>query len=357
MAKQSTDLRERVTTAADMVLRTQGSAGPLELLQQMSLLAPSQVTAWRKGILESLAGGIQGSPKKLSLAFGFFKQWARDRGLTSVEEPYTRATPAGPVALHVTRDADPDQEQFFCTHYVRRSTSERKMKNTAAKLAKPPDLVVFQTVSQSVPCSECKREMLKNDFLFMEKRQPLCLACADLDHLEFLPSGDATLTRRARKHSPLSAVVVRFSRSRNRYERQGILVASEAIEKAEWECEADHGLRMARRPIQALRREKEDRGLQAAMAQAIREMYPGCPKQETERIAQHTAERGSGRVGRSGAGRGLDPGALHLAVKAWIRHNHTGYDELLMKGVDRLEARDMVGDKISDWLTKWSKDE
>jgi hypothetical protein len=43
-----------------------------------------------------------------------------------------------------------------------------------------------------------------------------------LGQLDYVPSGDAALTRRARIHSPLSAVVVRFSRARKRYERQGI---------------------------------------------------------------------------------------------------------------------------------------
>jgi hypothetical protein len=67
----------------------------------------------------------------------------------------------------------------------------------------------------------------------------LCLSCGDLDHLIFLPSGDAALTRRARKHSTLSAVVLKWSRARNRYERQGLLVEEEALKKAEEECLAD----------------------------------------------------------------------------------------------------------------------
>src|SRR5438874_6527677 len=54
----------------------------------------------------------------------------------------------------------------------------------------------------------------------LEKSQSLCLSCADLDRLVFLPAGDTALSRRARKHSPLSAVVVRFSRARGRYERK-----------------------------------------------------------------------------------------------------------------------------------------
>ena len=48
----------------------------------------------------------------------------------------------------------------------------------------------------------------------------LCMSCADMDHLVFLESGDAALTRRAKRASRLSAVVVRFSRARRRYERQ-----------------------------------------------------------------------------------------------------------------------------------------
>jgi len=46
-----------------------------------------------------------------------------------------------------------------------------------------------------------------------------------------LPSGDAALTRRAKRASGLSVVVVRFSRARRRYERQGILVEEEAHQR------------------------------------------------------------------------------------------------------------------------------
>jgi len=65
------------------------------------------------------------------------------------------------------------------------------------------------------------------------------MSCADLDHLVFLARGDAALTLRARKHSGLSAVVVRFSRARKRYERQGVLVEEAALDQAEAECLAD----------------------------------------------------------------------------------------------------------------------
>ena len=43
----------------------------------------------------------------------------------------------------------------------------------------------------------------------VEGKGALCLACTDLDHLIFLPSGNTALARRARKHSILSAVVLK----------------------------------------------------------------------------------------------------------------------------------------------------
>jgi hypothetical protein len=352
--KQPTKLDERVFAAADTVLRACRSVSPLELLVEMRLLAPAHVTAWQKGISEDLSGCIQGSSDKLKKTFAFFEQWAAERQLKPIIAHPTRATPAGNVPLHVTQDADPERERFFCTYYVPETLTTSATERVATKLKKPTDLVVFQTVSDSVACSECGTEMHKGDFLFMEKKQPVCLNCADLDHLEFLPSGDATLTRRARKHSRLNAVVVRFARARNRYERQGILVTSEAVEAAERECMADEAERAARRPLYALRREKEDREFVAAMAKRILELYPACPPEEADRIARHTASRGSGRVGRSAAARNLEPEPLALAVTAWVRHNHTDYDDLLMQGMERPDARREAESRILIVLANWS---
>jgi hypothetical protein len=69
----------------------------------------------------------------------------------------------------------------------------------------------------------------------MEAGQPLCLCCANLSELEYLPRGNAKLTRRVKKDSIKSTVVVEFSRSRKRYERQGILVEKESLRKARQE--------------------------------------------------------------------------------------------------------------------------
>jgi hypothetical protein len=85
----------------------------------------------------------------------------------------------------------------------------------------------------------------------------------------------------------------------------------------------------------------------------IRSLFPKCPPEEARRIAEHTAQRGSGRVGRSAAGRALNERALELAVLAAIRHRKTKYDELLAKGVDRAAARERVLDRVQEILDDW----
>jgi len=214
------------------------------------------------------------------------------------------------------------------------------------------ELVVFAILRDS-KCTGCGKELWKGDFLFMEGEHPLCLSCADFDHLVYLPRGDAALTRRARKYSVLNAVVVRFSRSRGRYERQGILVSEAALERAEQECLADGEQRTRQRERDAVRRAENDRDLIVQMTDAISRLFPGCPPEEARTIAAHTARRGSGRVGRTFAGRALEESALTAAVVAAIRHRHTRYDELLMSGYSRTDARDSIHEAVDRVLESW----
>jgi hypothetical protein len=217
---------------------------------------------------------------------------------------------------------------------------------------KPDDIVVF-SILKNATCSECGRELGKGALLRMEKQQPLCLACADLDHLVFLPSGDVALTRRAGKYSALRAVVVRFSRARKRYERQGILVEEPALERAEQECLEDEDVRTRARERAAVRRAAENREYVAAFGERIAELFPRAPAKERKQIAERACRVGSGRIGRTAAAKELDEVAIGLAVRAHVRHRHTRYDELLARGTDRMEARGAVQHEVEEVLGKW----
>jgi len=180
-----------------------------------------------------------------------------------------------------------------------------------------------------------------------------CLDCAGLGGLVFLASGDAALTRRAVLYSGQSAVVVRWSRARKRNERQGVLVESGAIERADQECKADEARRAARRAKQQLRRETEEKDYVARFAARVLELFPSCPPGEAEAIARHTCQKYSGRVGRASAAKRLDENAVTLAVQAHVRHAHTRYDELLLRGFDRPEAVSSTRDRTAAVLELW----
>lgn len=214
---------------------------------------------------------------------------------------------------------------------------------------KPAALIVIEPV-RDWACAECAGT---SGFLHMDDAGPLCLSCADLDHLVFLPAGDAALTRRAGKASSLSAVVVRWSRTRKRYERQGVLVEEHALALAEQQCLSDEDGRMRRRERDRERRAGDDQRFQSRLADEIGRLFPGCPPVRATAIARHTGLRGSGRVGRTAAARELDTDAITMAVIASIRHQDTGYDSLLMGGLARDEARERVRDEIDRILIAW----
>jgi len=351
------NIRERVITAAETVLEREGAIGPLELLQQIGFLYSGHVAQWLKGneYFSDLESHIQCGEKKLADTWRHFFEWVRKKELEPIEASYAGKSRFGSEPLRITIDGDPQREQFFRTQYRPANLSPAKKQRLEKKLNKTPDLTVFQLTSDRSDCSECGVEILKGELLLLEKQKPLCMSCADMDHLEFLPSGDTALTRRTRKYSPLVAIVVRFSRPRKRYERQGILATPDAIARAEVECATDADERAARRKLDAARRQQQDKQLIADMTDVILKQYPSCPSQEAAAIAAHTAARGSGRVGRSVAGQSLSAEAIRLAVRAWIRHQHTDYDKLLMQGFPRDEAREMIAGKVERVVDSWTE--
>ena len=215
------------------------------------------------------------------------------------------------------------------------------------------ELKVFISTREST-CGECNENLGSKAWITLAgEKGALCLACADLDHLVFLPSGDAALTRRAKKHSTLSAVVLKWSRARKRYERQGLLVEEQALEKAEEECLADGEVRERRKEREAIRREESDRQYVWEFAVRVRELFPACPPGTETVIAEHACLKYSGRVGRSASAKSLDAEAVRLAVIAHIRHRETSYDRLLARGSDRREARAEVEKAVRQVLIRW----
>jgi hypothetical protein len=214
------------------------------------------------------------------------------------------------------------------------------------------ELKVFITTRESV-CDECGEQLGHHAWITLADNKAYCLSCADLDHLIFLPSGDAALTRRAGKYSTLSAVVLKWSRARKRYERQGLLVGESALQRAEQECLEDEDIRARRREREAERRAELDQEYVMQFAGRVRELFPNCPVGRDQVIAEHACQKYSGRVGRSTGAKSLEEKFIQLAVIAHIRHTDTNYDKLLSQGMERRDARGEVQEEIDGVLERW----
>ena len=342
-------LERRVVTAAEQALTRQRYVSPLDVLTGMGWVPLGLVTDWRQGRAPHLEAVAVVSADRLTDALEVFHRWVASRGLRPSEVEYLAATRDRRL-LRFTAAGDPALELTYRTHWMPADLPERQRERLTARQSKSPDLVVVQPL-RAFTCVGCGRT--DSDTLTMEDAGPVCLTCADLDHLVFLPAGDAALTRRAKQASRLSAVVVRFSRSRKRHERQGLLVEQAAVEQAEQQCLSDEEARARRRERDRQRREVADEQFQQELAEQIGRLFPGCPPRRAEAISRHTGARGSGRVGRSAAGRALDPDAVTRSVVASARHEDTGYDELLMAGVPREQARERIRKDLEQVLERW----
>jgi hypothetical protein len=341
-------LEQRVVRAAEAALAERKFVTAIDVLVGIGWLPPTLVEQWRQGRVEFLEGVAQANLSKLSTAMRIFRRWAERRGLKPSETAYLART-RDRRPLRFSKSGDPRIERAYRTHWVSPELSEKKRERLAERQSRPPDLVVISPI-RDWTCTVCGGT---GDFLLMEEPGPVCLRCADMDHLVFLLAGDTALTRRAKKASRLSAIVVRFSRTRKRYERQGILVEEGALERAETECLADEEARARRRERADVRRQSQDLEYQAEMAGEIVRLFPGCPQERAEAIARHAGARGSGRIGRTAAARVLEPEAITLAVVASVRHVDTNYDELLMSGSGRAEARELVRPDVERVLDRW----
>jgi hypothetical protein len=91
------------------------------------------------------------------------------------------------------------------------------------------ETVVFEIRSMDSSCDGCGEELGSGRHIQLVegpdgKERAHCLSCAGLDDLIFVPTGDHRLSRRVRARSERQAVVVKWARARDRYERHGYLV-------------------------------------------------------------------------------------------------------------------------------------
>lgn len=228
-------LSDRVVRAAEQALVDQKHVSPVDVLLGIGWLDPSSLKNWRLGRVDYLERVVQANLSRLSEAMKIFRAWAAAKKLRPSETHYVART-SGRQRLRFSVSGNPDIERAYRTHWVSPELSERKRERLARKASTPPELVAIAPLNDEWTCHRCSGS---GGLLMMEPQGPACLRCVGLDELEFLPPGDALLTRRAKAKSQRHAVVVRFSKTRKRYERQGLLIEPQALIDAQREIEQE----------------------------------------------------------------------------------------------------------------------
>jgi hypothetical protein len=226
--KKRQPLFKRVNTAAEAALADKHYVSPVEVFLRIGWLNPNTFRYWQQGRVEQV---MQSNPARMSEVIDLLRSWATAKDLVPSETSYTARTPQR-QALRFSNSGDPKVEQRYRIHWISGELPEEKRQRLAEKASHAPELVVVQPLKDNWTCHRCGGT---GDLLVMENPGPACLKCVGLDDLEFLSAGNALLTRRAKAKSTRHAVVVTFSWSRRRYERQGLLVEPQALDEAQRE--------------------------------------------------------------------------------------------------------------------------
>ena len=226
--KNRIPLADRVAKAAEAALATRHYVSAIDVLVGIGWLDATELERWRRGQIECLEAVVRTNLPRILEAMRLFRSWATARGMLASEITYVARTPRRQT-LRFSRSGNPAIETSYRTHWVSPELSEKKRERLTERTSRAPELVVVQPLNAEWKCHRCGAT---GDLLVMETPGPACLRCVGLDDLAFLPTGDAALTRRAKAASARYAVVVRFSRTRRRYERQGLLVESRALADA-----------------------------------------------------------------------------------------------------------------------------
>jgi hypothetical protein len=233
--KNRRTLSERVTRAAEAALAAQNYVSPIDVLVGIGWLVPGEVAGWRRGQIDFLEPNVRADLSRVSEAMELFRSWADGKGLFPSPTDYVARTPQRQT-LRFSKGGKPSVEESYRTHWVSRVLSEKKRERLAERASRAPELVVVQPINTGWKCHRCGGT---GGLLIMEGPGPACLDCIGLGDLEFLPAGNAQATRRAKAMSARCAVVVRFSRRRKRYERQGLLVEPKALAEVAGDLQRD----------------------------------------------------------------------------------------------------------------------
>ena len=244
--------------------------------------------------------------------------------------------------MALCRSSDPWQVES-----MERQQSEAELQHPARE-----DLVVFSILRDS-QCVECGEALWKGKFLFMEKERPL--------HAPISITSSTCPVVMLRSHdAPRSTAPFR------RWSSDSAGLGATTSAKASWSknphfrkpnTNAFRTLARGRLGASATKYAVSNRITICAPTSRMRSGSYFRAVRLPRRLPLRNTRRRAEAAGWDAppAGKTLDKRAITAAAIAAIRHTHTRYDELLMSGFDRADARDAVREAVDRVLDIWRK--
>ena len=177
------DLQRRVEAAAAAALARHKFVTPVDVCVGIGWLHTSNVEDWRRRRVDDLEYFLPVHDDRLNDLIMYLHQWAEAHGLTRTETDYVPAT-RDRHPLRFFANGDPLKEAAWRSRWISAKVPAAQRERIANRQAAPPDLIVVQPVKDWT-CAECGGT---GNLLIMDGTGPLCLTCADMDHLMFLPA-------------------------------------------------------------------------------------------------------------------------------------------------------------------------
>ncbi|KAF3398390.1 hypothetical protein F1880_006447 [Penicillium rolfsii] len=160
----------------------------------------------------------------------------------------------------------------------------------------------------------------------------------------FVPKGDVYITRKCRLLTKDSNQVVYKVYNQSGKRSLGIRVPSDIYNEVLAMSQETEKTRASATKARDTKFHNQGRKL-------LRDQFPLMPEDVLDVILEHSFQKGSGRVGRTGTL--SDSHKAQLAVEAHVRHKYTPYEDMLKDGVDRLLARRKVWDTVQTIRKAW----
>ena len=194
--KNKVQFADRVARAAEAAFAAQRFVGATDVLVGIGWLDPERWSAGA-GQIDCLETAVQANLSRVSEAMRLFRSWANAKGLFASPTEYVARTPR--------RESAALQPKRRCryrgvriAHIGCRRSFPRRSANASRKRRAAPGTGRCPATESGVEMPSVRRA---GDLLMMEDPGPACLRCVGLDDLEYLPAGDALLTRRAKASS------------------------------------------------------------------------------------------------------------------------------------------------------------